>query len=148
MKLRILLLQRCQQIREVTEWKFRVQSACDVQLSRAFTYRLSGDLQRIVDVVRVSVRLARRAIEAAELAVDVANIRRIEMPIDVEVSGAAVLLSTHYIGQLAERVQVVGMEKGEAVIERQTLAGFYLGADVVKLDVVRKTHIPNQCLKK
>src|SRR5437763_1277683 len=135
-KLRILLLQRYQQIREVAERQLRVESAGDVQLSRAFTYRLSGDLQRIVDVVRVSVRLARRAIEAAELAVDVANIRRIEMPIDVEVSGAAVLLSTHYIGQLAERVQVVGMEKGEAVIERQTLARLHLGADVAEFRIV------------
>src|SRR2546421_3813189 len=87
MKLRILLLQRCQQIREVAERQLRVESASDMQLSRAFVDRLAGNLQRIIDVVRVSVRSARRAIEAAELAVDVADIRRIEMPIDVEVSG-------------------------------------------------------------
>src|SRR5437588_12834243 len=110
MKLRILLLQRCQQIREVAERQLRIESAGDVQLSRAFTYRLSGDLQRIVDVVRVSVRLARRAIEAAELAVDVTNIRRIEMPIDVEVSGAPVLLTAHRVGEFAQRIQIVGVE--------------------------------------
>src|SRR5947207_11218378 len=110
-----------------------------MQLSRAFVERLAGDLQRIIDVVRVSVRLARSAIEAAELAVDVANIRRIEMPIDVEVSGAAVLLSTNCVGEFAQRVEVFGMEKSEAVIERQTLARLHLRADVVKLDVVRKT---------
>ena len=70
------------------------------------------------------------------------------MAIDVEVSRASVLLTAHCIGQLAQRIEVFGMEKSETVIERETLAHLHLRADVVKLDVVRKTHIPNQCLKK
>ena len=69
-----------------------------MQFSRAFIHSLSGDAKGIFDVVRVSIRLARRAKEAAELAVNVANIRRIEMTIDVEVSRAAVFLPPHRVG--------------------------------------------------
>ena len=97
-KLRIFFLQRRQQVSEIAERQFRIQSARDVQFGCAFRYRLSGDAQRIVDVVRVSIGLTRRAKEAAELAINVANVRRIEMAIDVEVSRASVLLPPHRVG--------------------------------------------------
>src|SRR5436853_7108714 len=92
MKLRIRFLQRRKQIGEVTERQFRVQPAGNVKFSRAFIDGLSGDAQRVFDVVRVSVRLTRRAEETAELAVYITDIRRIEMTIDVEVGRAALLV--------------------------------------------------------
>ena len=61
----------------------------------------------MIDVVRVSVGLARRAIKAAEFAVNVANVGRVEVAIDVKVSRASVLLSTNSVCQLAERVEIV-----------------------------------------
>ena len=77
-----------------------------MKFGRAFIDCLSGDTQRIFDVVRVSVWLTRRAKEAAELAVNITNIRGIEMAIDVEVSRAAVSLPPHRVGQFAQRIQI------------------------------------------
>jgi hypothetical protein len=88
-----------------------------VQFRRAFIDGLTGDAQLIVDVVRVSVRLPRRAKEAAELAVDITDVRRIEVTIDVEVGRAAMLSAAHSVRQLAERVQVISIEEGEAILK-------------------------------
>jgi hypothetical protein len=55
------------------------------------------------------------------------------MAIDVEVGRAAVFLATHSVSQFAQRVQVVGVEKGDAVCERKPLAGFDPGADIAEV---------------
>ena len=73
----------------------------------AFAYRLTGYAQRIIYVVRVGIRLARRAKEAAEFAIDVTDIRRIEMTIDIEISRASVLSSTNCISEFAQPIQIV-----------------------------------------
>ena len=88
-----------------------------MQFGRAFADGPSGDAQTVVDIVRVSVRLSRRAEETAELAIDITDVRRIEVAIDVEVARAAMLLPAHRVRQFAERVQVVGVEKRDAVIK-------------------------------
>ncbi len=89
-----------------------------MQFSRAFGHRLSRDAQGIVDVVRIGVGLARRAKETAKLAINVANVRRIEMTIDVEVSRAPVFRSPDSVGKFAQRVEILGAEEGNAVVER------------------------------
>ena len=136
MELWILLLQSRKQISEITEREFGVQAAGDVQFSGTFRHGLSGDAQRIVDVVSVGVGLARRAKETTELAIDITDIRRIEMSIDVEVRRPAMLLSPHGVGKFAERVEIVGAEEGHAVFEREALAAIYFPAKLVKLGVV------------
>ena len=103
MKLRIVLLQRGKQIGEITERQFGVQPARNVKFSRAFLNSFAGNAQAVVDVMRVGVGLSRRAIKAAKLAVGVTNIRRIEVPIDVEISGAAVLAAANAVGEFAQR---------------------------------------------
>ena len=136
MKLRVLLFQRVKQISEVAERQFRIQTAGNVQLSRAFGDSLSGNAQRVVNVVRVSIRLARRAKEAAELAVHITNVCRIEMTIDVEVCRPSMHSPTHGVRQLAKRVEIVRIEERNAVIERKLLSGLYLGANVIQFSIV------------
>ena len=84
----------------------------------------------------VGVRLARRAKEAAELTIDIADIRRIEMAVDVEVSRASMLLSPDCVGKFAQGVEIVRAEEGHAVREREALAAIYFPANFVKLGVV------------
>ena len=67
-------------------------------------------MQRIFDVVRVSVWVARRAVETAEFAVDVTDIRGIKMSIDVESSHASVFLPPHSVGEFPEGIQICGVE--------------------------------------
>src|SRR6267143_4053220 len=84
MKLRVVGLQRREQISEVTEWQFCVQSTGDVKFGGALLHGLAGNTQAVIDVMRIGVRLPRRAIKSAEFAIGVTNIGRIEMPVHVE----------------------------------------------------------------
>ena len=81
-----------------------------MQLSRAFRHCLTGDAQRIIDVVRVGVRLARCAKETAELAIDIADVCRIEMAIDVEISRTSMFPSPNRVGEFAERIKILRAE--------------------------------------
>ena len=93
-----------------------------MKLSCAFAYRLTGDAQRIIQVVRVRTRLARCPKESAELAVNVTDVRRIEVTIDIEISRASVLLPTNRIGEFAERVKVIRIKERNAILEREPFA--------------------------
>ena len=136
MQLRVLPLQRREQIGEVTEGQLRIQPAGDVQFGRAFVDCLSGHAQAVVDVVRIGVRLARGTKESAELAIDVTDIGRIEMPVNVEISGAPVPPAANRIGEFAQRIEVVGGKERDSICERKALAGLNLGADLVQFGVV------------
>src|SRR5712691_1107282 len=107
-----------------------------MQFGRSFRDCLARDAQGIIDVMRVSVRLARGAVEPAKLAVNVADVRRIEMPVDVEISRAAMLLPADGVGEFAQGVEIVRREKRYAVFKRQARAAFYFGADFVQFLVV------------
>ena len=65
----------------------------------------------------ISARLPRRAIEPAELAIDVANIGRIEMAVNVEICRAAVLRASHRVSKLAQAIEIVSGEQRDAVFE-------------------------------
>jgi hypothetical protein len=136
MQARVGALQTREQIRVVLEREFRVQPADDVQLGRALRHRFARHGDAFLDAVRVSVGHARRAIEAAELAVGVADVRVVEMAVDVEVSAPPVEATTHGVGQLRERGQIVRRIQSHAVFKRQPLAGFDFGSEPVKLWVV------------
>ncbi len=75
-----------------------------MQFGCAFRNGLARDAQGIIDVMRVSVRLTRGAVEPAKLAVNVADVRRIEMPVDVEISRAAMFLPADGVGEFAQGV--------------------------------------------
>src|SRR5882724_9840097 len=103
-----------------------------MQFSRAFRKGLAGDAEGIVEVMRVRVRLARGAVEPAEFAINVADIRRIKMPVDVEISRAAMLLPADGVGEFAQGVEIVGREKRYAVFKRQARTACYFAANLVQ----------------
>jgi hypothetical protein len=53
------------------------------------------------------------------------------MPVDVKISRPPVFRPPHKIGELAERVQIVGFIKRNAFVEGQTLIRFNLLGDSV-----------------
>jgi len=83
---------------------------------------LSGNFQTVIDVVCVGVRLSGSTEEAAELAIGVTDVCRIEMAIDIEVGRAAVSSSSHDIGQFAESRQIVSGIKRDSVCEGEPFA--------------------------
>ena len=97
----------------------------------AFAYRLTGEAQRIVYVVRIGIRLARRAKEAAEFAVNVTDVRGIEMPINVEISRTSVLLAANSVREFAKRIQISCIEERKALLESESLSGPYLAGNLV-----------------
>jgi len=102
-----------------------------VKLSCAFAYRLTGDAQRIIDVVRVGIRLTRRPKEATEFAIDVTDIRRIEVTIDIEISCAPVLLPANSVREFAQRVQIIRIEERNTLLESESLSAPYLAGNLV-----------------
>ena len=88
-----------------------------MQFGSAFRKRLPGNTQRIFDVVSISVGLTRRAKETAELTIDLTNVGWIEMPVDIEIGCAAVLLASYGVSQLAESVQVIRGEKSNSIVK-------------------------------
>src|SRR5215471_3955226 len=107
-----------------------------MQFRRAFLNRLSGDAQGIFNIMGIGVGLPRRAEEAAELAIDVADVRRVEMTVDVKVCRASMLPSAHRVSEFAQGVEIIGVKECDAVLEREAFAGPDLGADVVQFGVV------------
>src|SRR3989442_13874146 len=111
-----------------------------MQFSCTFSYGLAGDAQRIIDVVRVSIRLARRAKEAAELTIDITDVCGIEMTVDIEICRAPMSPAADCVRQLAKRIQILRAKQSDAVVERKALAGLNLGANLVQFGLVRNTH--------
>src|SRR5258708_33755067 len=93
-----------------------------MQFSRAFRNGLARDAQGIFDVVRVSVRLARRAVEPAEFAINVADVRGIEMAVVVEVKRAAMLLPGGGVWGVFPKAWIVRRGKSESLVGLKTLS--------------------------
>jgi hypothetical protein len=107
-----------------------------VQFRRAFGHGLSRDPQRVVDVMSIGVGLTRRAKETAELAIDITDVCRIEVTIDVEISRPAMFSAPYGIGKFTQRVEIVCGKEGYAIFERKTFAVINFRANVIKSDVV------------
>ena len=75
-------------------------------------------------------RLSRTSIKAAEFAVGDADVRVVEMAIDVVIGRQAVLAAADSVCQFAESVEVGGVEKSDTFVKRQTLAVLDLKCDV------------------
>ena len=86
--------------------------------------------------MRVGIGLSRRTKESAELAVDITNVRWIEMTIDVEICRSSMHSPAHGVGQLAEGIEIVRVEESNAVVERKWLSRFYLGANLIQYRIV------------
>src|SRR6185503_9603999 len=90
------------------EGQFRVQTADDVQLRCAFLDCFAGNPKRLVNVVCISICLTRSTVETAKLTVGIADIRRIEMTVDVEISYFAVLVAAYFVCQFSESWKIIG----------------------------------------
>ena len=106
MQLRELALERREKVGVVLKGKFAVQPADDVQLGRTFGNGVAGDLDAFLDGMRVRTFLPRTFVKAAKFAVGDADVRVVEMAVDVVIRRQAVLSAADRVGQLAERVQV------------------------------------------
>ena len=107
-----------------------VQAADDVHLGAAVVDRLGPAGEDLLVAHHVALRVAQVGAERAEHAAVDADVRRVEVRVDVVVGDVAVLPLADEIGQLAQlRQRHVGPLEHEAVVEREPLAGFDLLAD-------------------
>src|SRR5687768_2143744 len=118
MKLRVVALDSGQQIREIAEGQLCVKSTGDVKFSSALFYGLAGNPQTIVNIMRVSVGLSRRAIKPTEFAVGITNIGWVEVAVHIEIGSSPVLPAPNAIRQLAERRQIVCRKEGKTIVKR------------------------------
>ena len=77
------------------------------------------------------LRVTQIGAEGAEHTAVDADVCGVEMRIDVVISEVAVLAFADEVGQLAQREEIDVFFEKEAVIEREPLARFYLGANIV-----------------
>ena len=98
--------------------------------------RFAGDAKRIIDVVRIGVGLTRRTEEAAELAVGVTDVGRVEVPVDVVIGHAPVQAPPDGVGKAPERGHVGGRKERKPVLETEPFAGLDLVGQLVEFEVV------------
>ena len=106
-----------------------------MQLGRAFRDRLPGDLDAFRDRMRVGVFLPGAPVKTAEFAVRHANVRVIEMPVDVVISHAPVFAAAHEIRQFPERVEILRVVQIDAFFKGQTVARLDLFGDPVQVRI-------------
>ena len=107
-----------------------MQAVHDVQLGDAGRLHLLGQPHGFLDAHRVRVLLAGLALEGAVGAGGVADVRQVEVTVDVEEDPVAVALGAHAVSQAAEPGQVVAGVQILAIGSGQALAGFDLGFEL------------------
>src|SRR3984893_10911352 len=117
------LLQPANQIEVILESKIRVQPAYNVEFRCAFRHALPGAREDFLEREGISARRIRRASKRAQLAMRHADIRGIDVPVDVEVADVSVAFLAHVVGQPANRQQVVRPVECQTVFGRQASTG-------------------------
>src|SRR5208282_2616499 len=112
-----------------------MQPADDVKFRRALGDGFRGARENLIERKCVCARHVRRAPERAQLAMRDADIRRIDVPVDVEVADVAVALLADVVREPADCEQIVRLEEREAVFGAQALAGENLVRDWLKTRV-------------
>ena len=115
-------LQLAQHLRVVLPRQRRVQAVDDVQLGEPLVLHREGLLDRLADAHRVRVLLAGLALEAAVGAGRRADVGQVQVPVDVEEDGVAVLLGAQAVGETAQPGQVVGRVEVLTVLPGEALA--------------------------
>jgi hypothetical protein len=123
--LREALLQAADQVEVIFERQVGMKSADDVKLRGALGNTLRRPLINFIERICVRAWRIRRAAKRAQLAVRHADVRRIDVPVDVEVADVAVLFFADVVRQPAHRQQVVRLIEREAVFGGQAFAGQY-----------------------
>ncbi len=118
-----------------------MQAADDVHLGAAVLDRLAAALQDLLVAHHVPFRVAQIGAESAEDAAVDADVRRIQMRIDVVIREVAVLALADDVGQFAQGVQVdFGPIQEQPVVERQPLAGQHFIANRFQSGLVGVDH--------
>ena len=117
--------ERREKIGVVLEGKFAVQAADDVQLGRTFGDGVAGDLDAFFDRMRVRTFLPGTLVKAAKFAVGDADVRVVEVAVDVVIRRQPVLAAANRVGQLAESVEVGRVVKRDAFVKGQPFAVLY-----------------------
>src|ERR1700674_1096205 len=99
-----------------------MQAAYHVKFSGAFANTLFGTLVDLFERERVGAGSAWVAAESAELAVRNADIRRINVTVDVEIGDVAVALFAHMIGKPAYGEKIGRAIESDAIAGREALA--------------------------
>lgn len=131
------LLQSGAKIEEVLEWQIRVQTADDVKFRDGFRVSGSGGLESLFQRHRVGARSVFLPAERAEPAGGYANIRWIDVPVDVEISYVAMHALANLIRHPAEAENVAGPVKDESIVAIESLACHHLVVNSAKTRVIR-----------
>ena len=134
--LRKALLQPGNQIEKILERQIRMQSADDVKLRDRLGVAGSGGLECLFQRHGVGAGSVLLAPESAQPAGGHANVRGIDVAVDVEVSLVAVHAFAHVIGQPADGENVAGAVEREGVGCVEAFAGKHLGVDRLEARVV------------
>src|SRR5580704_14851112 len=100
-----------------------MQAADDVKFRRAFRHAFRRALVNFIERECVSAGRVRRTSESAEAAMRYANIRGVDVAVDVVVADVSVLLLADVVREPSERQQVVRLVKRDAVFRIEALAG-------------------------
>ena len=120
--LRKALLQPANQFEVILEWQIGMQSADDVKFRGAFGHSSRRALPDFIERKRVRAAIARRTAKRAQLAMRDAHIGGIDVPVDVVIRHVPVPPFALVVRQPSQRQQVAGLEKRQAVFQRQPLA--------------------------
>ena len=102
-----------------------------MQFGRAFRHGIAGNLDSLVNRMRICAFLSGAFVKPTEFTIGDADVRVIEMPVDVVISRPPVFFAPDGIGEFAERIEVVGFIKCNAFVKGQPLICFNLCGDFV-----------------
>ena len=123
MHLRKALLQAGAQIEEILKRQIGMQSADDVKFGDRLGVSGSRGFESLFERHGVGAGRVLLASEGAQAAGRHANIRRIDVPVDVEVRLVAVHALAHVVGHPADGENVAGAVEREGIVGVKPLAG-------------------------
>src|SRR6267142_2397078 len=114
-----------------------MQAADNVELGDSFRVAGCGCLPSFFQCHGVGAGLIFLTAKCAEATGGHADIRGIDMPIDVEIADVAVLLFANMVCEPADGQEVARAKQGKTVVKVQTLASHNFGSDRLEGAVVR-----------
>ena len=125
-------MQRLHDAEVILERPGRMESRDDVEPRKVrVAHGVLDDRDGLCLRHRIGALLVRIAAKSAELAVRGADIRQVDMAVDVIVDNVPALLAAHVIGQGAEPGEVMALEEPYAVLPRQALSAHHLRLDIL-----------------
>ena len=117
------LLERAKQARVVVVRPGRVQATDDVELRHRVAVSAARLGDALVDGELVTPRLVHLLRPRAERTVDPAEVRRVQIPVDVVKRGVAVPSLPDVVGEAAEADEIARRGEPDSVVEGESLAG-------------------------